>query len=184
MCRPDTFNTTRKSLPQRGFSILELLVVVVVIGILITTAYRYLQDHITEAEKATLTSLSRDFAVSMSMIRNKWIVEGKRTTPKGQRVTQLEDSTVYLNQSGWPIATRALDKGEIPTAEDCAQLWNIIMQYSVATTVEGASVRGDASYHISSPGRNHCRYELAYLPKNHYYFDYLSEKGEVKLNRN
>jgi len=167
---------------QAGFSILELLVVVVVIGILIITAYRYLQDHVVEAEKAALRSISRDFATSMSMLRHKWIIEGRRVNQQGQRTVKLDEHTLYLNQNGWPIRSNPAGRNQILDAEDCADLWHTIMQYSVEVSIEGIGNKGQASYHISTPNSRACRYELSRMETGHYYFDYKHENGEVLLN--
>ena len=167
---------------QTGFSLLEFMMVAVIIGILIVTAYRYLNDHIIEAEKAALRSISRDFASSMAMLRNKWIIEGRKTTHKGHRTVKLDQYTLYLNKNGWPISGSPLKSETLQNVEHCTQLWGAIMQYGVTASMEGQQNQSDAAYHISLPSAGTCRYQLARLPDTEFYFDYQTVNGEVKLS--
>lgn len=169
---------------SNGFSLLEFLVVITVIGIMMAVALQYLVGHVDQAEKTALKSMSRHMASSMSMLRNKWIVEGRRSS-NGVAQVKLDGDLVYLNRHGWPVATQLeLIQDKQQPALKCAQLWQLMMQNDVAVTVEGLGVRGDEAYHISAPDENRCRYELARFPETEQYFDYYLSSGEVVVHEN
>lgn len=166
---------------QQGLSTLDLLLSAVVIGILVVIALYFLQKRIEQAEQAALQTMSRNFTASMAMLRNKWIVEGRKNS-NGYPKVMLDDDTVYLNTKGWPVSTTPKNSNDPQTAQQCLQLWDVIMQNGIPATTEGLEPRGSETYHISAPDRVRCRYELAQFDKEAFYFDYQTQNGKVNLH--
>ncbi len=167
---------------QPGFALLEFLLVVTVIGILMAVALYYFIKRVDEAEMVALKAMSRNMAASMAMLRNKWIVEGRRQSD-GKRFVMLDLDRVYLNRFGWPVNTdpELADADRQQSPRGCAQLWDVIMQNKIPVTVQGYDQRGERAYHVSSPGKTRCRYELANFPQQRHYFDYVLATGKVEL---
>ncbi|HDT5864775.1 TPA: MSHA fimbrial major subunit MshB, partial [Aeromonas hydrophila subsp. hydrophila] len=65
--------------PQRaaGFSLIELVIVIVILGILAVTALPRFLDVTDEAKKASVEGVSGGFATGVSLVRAQWEAEGR-----------------------------------------------------------------------------------------------------------
>lgn len=175
---------------QRGFTLLELVVVVCIIAILAAGGLVYYEKTMDDAKRTGVEIMANRFATAISLVRGQWIVESSMQlegkVPNTYRVV-LDQTPIFLNELGWPASTDGVSaRSNDQTAEECYQLWETIMQNPTTTTVEGRSgnlgdEKGMQRYHISASSPEACRYELITKPMGSHYFEYNLRTGQVKV---
>lgn len=65
---------------QKGFTIIEIIIVVIILGLLAVTALPRFLDTVDEAEDASLEGVTGAFATAVGLVRAQWEVSGR---PKG-----------------------------------------------------------------------------------------------------
>lgn len=116
---------------QQGFTIIELIVVILLLGILTATALPRFLDVTDEAHQAVGSAVFGGLQTGASLFRAGWIAQGQPAA--GTDVTTFGAGTLEANASGWPAGT---DGGtEIGSAADCIAIYNGLMQNG-APTVE------------------------------------------------
>lgn len=162
---------------QRGWSRFEWLIVVSAIGIILSMSLvRYL-DMAREGRRLAFELLANHFTTGVALTRAVWLLN---RTDHEQFFVHIDGQSIYMSRTGWPMATEPIIDGEAEKNEAvyCQQVWVSVLQNPPQTTMD-ESLWGERRYHVSSPKRNVCRYELVTEPRGRYFFDYDLQTGVV-----
>ncbi len=151
---------------QAGFTLFELVVVSILIGIIVATGARYYAQAVDDSQRASVELLSHRFTTVMAMLHAQWIIEGSP-----ESVT-LDGADIRFNSQGWPV-----DADGASTANGCYRLWYAVQQNPAKLSTQGA-VKG-YRYYLTGSLVTACRYTLITPGSENYYFEYFSSNGRV-----
>ncbi|MCP5043500.1 MAG: prepilin-type N-terminal cleavage/methylation domain-containing protein [bacterium] len=141
-------NTRRK----QGFTIVELVVVIVIIGILAATALPRFVDLTGQAHSASVQGVGASYMSAVNLVHTAWLASGG--TASVNAVTLEGATTIGVTDTGWAENTAAGGGDGTVTAAECSELWdNLLLQAPTATS----DTSGDYQYTVVTPV---CTYTL------------------------
>ena len=179
---------------QKGFSLVELVIVIVVIGLLATVALPRFLDVSLEAKKASIEGVAGGYATAVLSARAQWEAEARPKIDDNNAVSY--DGTEFwltdpskVNQSdfrpGYPMSPREdLDgnnTGPYPgslTVDNCILLMEMLLQNApyVTNDINDNKAKYLAEVMIEN-GRNQCKYTQQ--ENEGHFFTYEPESGRV-----
>jgi len=129
---------------QAGFTIIELVVVILLLGILTATALPRFIDLTDEAHAAVVDATFGGLNTGVSLFRAQWTGKGR---PAGAGVAEFGDGEVWPNTAGYPVSwdetltsNAAAVTGVVAfttptsavTANECASVYEGVLQAGAA----------------------------------------------------
>ncbi|NQY34052.1 MAG: type II secretion system protein [Alteromonadaceae bacterium] len=157
---------------QSGFTLIELVIVVVILGFLAVTAIPKFLDLTDQAKQANIEGMAGGFATAVSLARAQWEAEGRPKNASGQNVVDYDGNILFLTVESTDIRPGYVvglsDNGDNLAgldAVDCVDIWNNILQQPPGATSLIGTLNGDNTmdYYVSKSGsddESQCHYYL------------------------
>jgi MSHA pilin protein MshB len=153
---------------QAGFTLIELVIVVVILGFLAVTAIPKFIDLTEQAKQANIEGMAGGFASAVSLVRAQWEAEG-RTNDGTNNTTVYDGVNLILTTEGTGIRpgyvtglTDGATLGAGFDAANCKQIWDNVFQQP-PTLETFANMSATTNYIVAETGDladSHCIFYL------------------------
>ncbi|MGL5047563.1 MAG: pilin [Shewanella sp.] len=108
---------------QQGFSLIELVIVIVILGLLAATAIPRFLNVTDDAQDASVDGVAGGLSTAVSFVRSQWEVDGRQNAS-----VILDGNTVNVDtRFGYPTGTSATAATAMTDAS-CQQVFNTVLQ--------------------------------------------------------
>lgn len=122
---------------QKGFSLIELVIVIVILGLLAATAIPRFLNITEDAEDASVDGVAGGLATAVSFVRSQWEVDGRNNDS-----VVLDGARVYLDtRFGFPTGASAKQATDMD-ADSCSEVFNTVLQNAPRNVEATADARG------------------------------------------
>ena len=125
---------------QQGFTLIELVIVVIVLGLLAANAAPRFLEVTEDAEDATVEGVAGGFASAAVLVRAQWELEGRPSQTGGTNQTFVTVTGVQIGvdqDTGYPTGQLINDSSsedDAITDADCESIFTLIMQSAPTIT--------------------------------------------------
>lgn len=124
---------------QSGFTLIELVIVVVILGFLAVTAIPKFLDLTDQAKQANIEGMAGGFATAISLARAQWEAEGRPKDTNGRNSVSYDGTDLVLTteatgiRPGYVVSSAdGQDNGATLgggfTSANCIDIWQNILQ--------------------------------------------------------
>lgn len=141
---------------QSGFTLIELVIVVVILGFLAVTAIPKFLDLTDQAKQANIEGMAGGFATAISLARAQWEAEGRPKDATNRNSVNYDGSVLVLTteaagvRPGYVVSSvtgqnSGATLGGGFTAANCVDIWQNIFQQPPRVTDSISTLNSDNS---------------------------------------
>lgn len=137
-----SFSDIKASNFNNGFTLIELIIVMVLLGVLAATALPRYIDVTGRAHESTLNAVGSAYSASIALSHAQWMASGYAPGADVDDLIGYGDSNLNMSVLGWPVGVVGETNNPDLTVQGCIDLWVALLQTG-APNISDSSPKAD-----------------------------------------